>query len=139
MSERRAMSAGRWVFRFTVAWMAMWLFTFGLVGFGLELPIRRLVIPWLVMSVSGVVMAFVTYWARSPVDQPPTVAAPRRFAFLMLVLVTIVCGTMLWSAVMLGIVSRATAMSEYLPFFALPSVVLPVSMYYYARRKVRAA
>jgi hypothetical protein len=119
--------------------VALWSMILGVVGFGLALPVRRLAIPWILMSVSSLVMSFVFCWARAPLNEPPTPAAPRRFAIAMLALVNVQLSAMLWSAVLLGIVSQATAVREYMPVLLLLSVVAPVSMYFIARRRVAAA
>jgi hypothetical protein len=132
------MTVGRWVLKFTLTGMVFWLFVILLIGFGLGFPMRRLSIPWLLMSIASLAMAVFAYWARSPVDQPPSAHAPRRFAVLMLALVNIECSAILWSTVLLGVISRESAISDYMPLFLPLSVVLPIGTYYLVRRKVRA-
>ncbi len=133
------MTTGRWVFKGTGAGMVLWLVVLGLVSVVLALPVRRLAIPFLLLSLASLCMAFLAYWARSPVDQPTSPQTPRRFAVLMLALINIQVLAIFESAVFLGVVSQGTFVARYLPLLPPLSVLLAVGMYYYARTRVPAA
>jgi hypothetical protein len=139
MASARPVTLGRAVLIMTVAQITFWSIALGVVAFGLALPVRHMAIPWFLMSTSSLVMSFVICWARSLLNEPPGPATPRRFAFAMLALVDVQLTALLWSAVLLGLVSREAALRDYMPVLLLLSIAMPLVGYLLARRRIAAA
>ncbi len=86
----------------------------GVAGFVLNLPPRRLFIPYALFLSGGPVFAPLLYWARLSRARPKTFAI--RGAIAMFVCVEAVVLATVFSAIWLGILSRTEALTEYLPF-----------------------
>jgi hypothetical protein len=133
------MTLGRSTLQFAGLWAILHAIEVALVGVALSVPVRKLLLPYLLLFWCGVFAAVLFYWAREPVDQPPTAVAPARFAIALFTMLNMYEGALLVGAVAIGVLTKASALREWAPYIVPSSLVIAISMYFTARRRVRAA
>jgi len=88
---------------------AGWALLVGILGIALSVPVRSLLLVWLLLVWSGLVGLTLIYWARKTSGVP----SARRFALAMFVSLNLTSGSILVGAIHAGIMSRASALYVY--------------------------
>ncbi len=134
-STIRPISFGRFVFMMTMSGGAFFLAVLALVGLALAMPIRRLVLPWMLLVWVSFVMGILIYWARAPFDKPAPRSTLKRATLATFVIFSIYGGAIVVSIRLLGIVSREQALAEYAPL-VIPCAAIGAGGAYLATRSM---
>ena len=126
----------RWTFLFLVPYGIGNTILVALVGLALHLQPRSLLIPYLMLSCCGFVAASLIYWARQSFDRPRSGSV--RFALAIFLVLNLHLGTLLFSAVKVGILSATSALNRYGPEVLLTSLLGSLVVYIMVRRQLEA-
>lgn len=100
----------------------------GVAGIILDLPPRKLLIPYTMFLCCGLVLSPFLYWARLAREQPKSFAI--RSTIAMFVYIQVIMVALGISTVRLGILSQTAVLNDYapvmVPFTALTSIVIYV-------------
>jgi len=107
-----------------------------MAGVELDLPIRRLWIPYAALFDCGLVLAPLLYWAALSRERPKSCAI--RSAIAMFLYIQTVMLALGFSTIKLGILSRNQIIDGYAPFMEAFSVIASILIYTVARRMLRA-
>ncbi len=104
----------------------------GVAAFLFKLPVRKMLVPYVLLLWCGAVLASLLTWARPARDRPKTYAfrlASSAFAYLVMLALAGVLST-----VWLGIVSQTDAFTQFLPPLVNLAALLSVGFYFVLRK-----
>ena len=104
----------------------------GFVGLVMNIPARKLLVPYLMLAYCGFIFAPLLYWVRLSRNRPKTFAA--RSAVITFVYLQIVMLALGLGAIRLGILSAADAINGYGPFMLPFSAIVSVMVYFVMRQ-----
>lgn len=104
----------------------------GIAGLILNIPARRLLVPYTTLLYCGLVLSPLLYWARLARQRPKSCAIRLAIAvFLYSQALMLALG---FSAIRLDILSQKTALNEYAPFMVPFSALASIVLYIAARQ-----
>ena len=132
MQRPAPMTFGRWTSLALIPWAGGQAVFVALVGVALNLPIRTLLLPYLLLVWCGYVGVVLIYWARQLYDRPRSCAI--RFALAIFFFLNLYMSVLLLSAVKVAILSAGSALNGYGPFILPGSALSAIAVYWRARR-----
>lgn len=107
----------------------------GLAGLALNLPARRLLVPYTTLLYCGLVLSPLLYWARLSRERPKSCAIRLGIAmFLYLQVLMLALG---FSTIRLGILSQTAALNDYAPFMVPFSALASIVIYVVTRQMLK--
>jgi hypothetical protein len=128
------MNLGRWTFVFFITYAVLETVFVGLAGLALNLSLRSLLLPYLMLLFCALVLAPLVHWALQSRDQPKSCAF--RFALVIFVYLQLFSLAVAFNVVRLGIVSQAIILDDAAPCILVGSVITSVVVYVTARRRL---
>jgi len=107
-----------------------------LAGVALNLPFRRLWVPYTALCSCGLLLAPSLYWARLSRERPKSCAI--RFAIAIFLYIQAVMVALGSSTIRLGILSQSEVVYDYAPFMEAFSVIVSIPIYVTARLMFKA-
>src|SRR5260370_28616921 len=108
----------------------------GLAGLILNMPVRRLFVPYTMFLYCGLVLSPLLYWARLSRARPRSCAIRLGIGiFLYLQTLMLALG---FSTIRLGILSQTTVIDDYAPFMVFFSALTSIALYVVARQMLKA-
>ena len=135
-ARREGRQFADWMIRFTVLWSVAQALLVAIVGIGFRIPIGEVVLAWLALFVTGVSIAALMFWARSPVDQPFSRRSPFRLGVATFGMIAMYFVMLLYIATRLTILSVVALEQEWLPSVLAVSVMAGVSTYFAIRKSI---
>ncbi len=130
------MRGGRWISIFFATWAVLSALLVLFAGVALNLPFRKLSLPYLTYCACGIVLALALYWARRAYDRPKSGA--MRLATVIFFFLQLFMLVMAFNAIYLDILRGTMTWKDY-AFYILPgSALASITLYLFGRRKLEA-
>ena len=136
MQESTPFTFWKWISLFLAAYAVGHGFLLALAGLVLNLRIRSLLLPYLLLLWCGFVCAVLTYWARQSYGRPKSGAV--RLALAVFLYMNLYMGALLVSVVKLGVLSRGNALYGYAPYILPGSALGSLGVYVTVRWRLEA-
>lgn len=137
MNTTGPMTLRKWTSVFFVTYALLEAVFIGLVGLAFTVSVRGLLLPYAMLLGCGLMFALLTYWARQALDRPRTCAL--RFALTVLIGFPIFASVLAFSAINLGLVSRAILMHYLMPAALVGCGITSASMYVSVPKKAEVS
>ena len=131
------MSLARWIFTFFITYAVLEAVFVGLAGVALNIPVRSLLVPYLMLLFCVLVLAPLVRWSLGSRNQPRSCAL--RFALVIFLYLQLFSLVVAFNVVRLGIMSQAIILGDAAPCVLVGSVITSVVVYATARRQLEVA
>lgn len=131
------MNLGRWIFVFFITYAVLETVFVGLAGLALNISVRRLLLPYLMLLFCALVLAPLIHWVLQSRNQPKSCAL--RFALVIFFYLQLFSLVVAFNVLRLGIVSQAIILDDTAPCILVGSVITSVVVYVTARRRLEVA
>ena len=136
MQKPISMSFVKWTSIYFAGWAACQAVFLALVALILDVRIRSLGVPYLLLLWCGYVGAVLIYWARQSYERPKFGAI--RFAVAIFGYLTLYMGVLVFSAYRLRLLSLEAALYDYGPYILPGAALTSIVVYVMARRRLEA-
>src|SRR6185312_1847615 len=136
MQKPISMSFVKWTSIYFAGWAACQAVFLALVALILDVRIRSLGVPYLLLLWCGYVGAVLIYWARQSYERPKSGAI--RFAVAIFGYLTLYMGILVFSAYRLHLLSLGAALYDYGPDIVPGAALGSIVVYVMARRRLEA-
>jgi hypothetical protein len=130
------MKFAQWVLAFLATYAALVTILVGLAGQILSLPLRRLILPFMMLLGCGLLLSFLVYWVRQSYERPKECAL--RFALAAFVYLQLFALVILLSASSIGILSRATLRHDFIPLLVPGAAISSAVIYVLTLKEFQA-
>jgi hypothetical protein len=134
MQRSVAMSIGRWTLVFFITYAALETVFVGLAGLALNISVRSLLLPYLILLFCALALGPPVRWALQARNQPRSCA--RRFALVVFFYLQLFSLVVSLSVIKLGIVSRTIILDDTAPCILAGSLITSGVVYVSTRRRL---
>lgn len=138
VGAQKAVSMGfvRWTTIYFAGWAACQAVFLAFVALALDVRIRSLGLPYLLLVWCGYAGGVLIYWGRQRPVQ--SMSAPVRFALAIFLFMNLYMGALVFGAYRIDLLSREAALYGYAPYILPGAALTSILVYFMARRRLEA-